>query len=365
MTSMPLKLAAPGARFLKTTALCMLISIGGLLAPVFALGQQADPGRVSLTRLMDATIIGPGIHPSIGENIQGPTAVRVPDWVQNPLGHYYLYFADHKGLYIRLAYADEVTGPWQIHAPGSLQIDESFFLTEAPQVSEERLKELVAAREATGVKFSHDLVTELTTPHIASPDIHIDETKQQFIMYFHGLADVGRQFSRVATSTDGINFTAQEQNLGRTYMRAFEHDDMTYIMSMPGQFYRSEDGFTKFEPGPRLFVPNMRHAALLKRDNTLYVFWTRVGDAPESILLSTIDISGDWNQWQETEPVVLMQPERDWEGANSPNEPSVRSTAYGLVNQLRDPAILVEGDDIYLFYAIGGESGIAIARVNF
>lgn len=365
MTSMPIKLAAPGTRFLETAALGILISIGGLLVPVFAHGQQTDPGGVSLTRLVDATIIGPGIHPSIGENIQGPTVVRVPDWVQNPLGHYYLYFADHKGLYIRLAYADEVTGPWQIHVPGSLQIDESFFLTEPPQVSEERLKELVAGREASGVKFSHDLVTELTTPHIASPDIHIDETNQQFIMYFHGLADVGRQFSRVATSTDGINFSAQEQNLGRTYMRAFEHDDMTYIMSMPGQFYRSEDGFTKFEPGPRLFVPNMRHAALLKRDNTLYVFWTRVGDAPESILLSTIDISGDWNQWQETEPVVLMQPERDWEGANSPNEPSVRSTAYGLVNQLRDPAILVEGDDIYLFYAIGGESGIAIARVNF
>ena len=328
-------------------------------------GQTAGPAGVGLTRLVDAPIIGPDIHPSIGANIQGPTVVRVPDWVQNPLGRYYLYFADHKGLYIRLAYADALTGPWKIHPPGSLQIEDSYFLTGPPQVSATRLSELVAAREASGVKYSHDLVTELTTPHIASPDIHIDENRQQFIMYYHGLADVGRQFSRVATSTDGINFTAQQQNLGRTYMRAFRHDDMTYIMSMPGQFYRSRDGFTDFETGPRLFVPNMRHAALLKRGDTLYVFWTRVGDAPESILLSSIDISGDWEQWQETEPVLLMQPERDWEGANSPNEPSVRSSAYGLVNQLRDPAILVEGEEIYLFYAIGGESGIAIAKVNF
>ena len=365
MNSMPMKLAAPGIRPFEIALWFFLISIGALLAPALAQGQQADAGSVSLTRLVDAAIIGPGIHPSIGKNIQGPTALRVPDWVQNPLGRYYLYFADHKGLYIRLAYADQITGPWQIHATGSLQIAESFFLTEPPQVSEARLKELVAAREATGVKYSHDLVTELTTPHIASPDIHIDETNQQFIMYYHGLADVGLQFSRVATSGDGIHFTAQPQNLGRTYMRAFQHDGATYIMSMPGQFYRSKDGFTDFETGPRLFVANMRHAALLKRDNTLYVFWTRVGDAPESILLSSIDISGDWEQWQETEPVLLMQPERDWEGANSPNEPSVRSSAYGLVNQLRDPAILVEGEDIYLFYAIGGESGIAIAKVNF
>ena len=341
-----------------------LFAIIQFLTVQVAVGQPGKLSQVTLTRLADAAVITPDIHPSIGVNIQGPTAIRVPDWVQNPLGRYYLYFADHKGLYIRLAFADAVTGPWHIHAPGSLQIDESYFLTEPPQVSATRLNELVAAREARGVKYSHDFVTELTTPHIASPDIHVDEANQQFIMYYHGLADVGQQFSRVATSKDGIHFTAQPQNLGRTYMRAFQHKDMTYIMSMPGQFYRSEDGFTELETGPRLFVPNMRHSALLKRNNTLYVFWTRVGDTPESILLSTIDISGDWNNWQESEPVLLLQPERDWEGANSPNEPSVRSSAYGLVNQLRDPAILVEGDDIYLFYAVGGESGIAIARVN-
>ena len=90
-----------------------------------------------------------------------------------------------------------------------------------------------------------------------------------------------------------------------------------------------------------------------------------VGDAPESILLSHVDISGDWSTWKESEPVLVMSPERAWEGANSPTEPSVRSSAYGLVNQLRDPALLVEGNDVYLFYAIGGESGIAVARVDF
>ena len=36
----------------------------------------------------------------------------------------------------------------------------------------------------------------------------------------------------------------------------------------------------------------MRHAALLKRENTLFVFWTQVGYAPETILLSAIDVSG-------------------------------------------------------------------------
>ena len=146
--------------------------------------------------------------------------------------------------------------------------------------------------------------------------------------------------------------------LGKTYMRVFEHAGMTYAMAMPGQFYRSVDGLTGFEEGPLLFNPDMRHAAMLKRGDTLYVFWTQVGQVPERILLSTIDLSGDWMSWKSSEPTEVLRPERDWEGAHAPLEPSVRSTAYGQVNQLRDPAIYVEEGRVYLLYAVAGESGI-------
>ena len=61
----------------------------------------------------------------------------------------------------------------------------------------------------------------------------------------------------------------------------------------------------------------------------------------------------------------ILRPERPWEGANAPRQPSIRSTAYGTVNQLRDPAIYTEGDDVYLLYAVAGESGIALARLDF
>ena len=66
-----------------------------------------------------------------------------------------------------------------------------------------------------------DLAKELTEPHIASPDVHVDEANHQIIMYFHGLEGPGFQHSRVATSADGIHFRAQEENIGRTYMRIF------------------------------------------------------------------------------------------------------------------------------------------------
>jgi hypothetical protein len=107
----------------------------------------------------------------------------------------------------------------------------------------------------------------------------------------------------------------------------------------------------------------MRHSALLVRDDVLYVFWTQVGDIPERILLSTIDISGDWMNWKANQAVEVLRPENPWEGADAPLEPSVRSVAYGHVNQLRDPAIYVEEDKIYLLYAVAGESGIALAEL--
>ena len=351
------KIKLPPPLLLMTWCLVM-----GLVSPVFA---QPDLQRVTVTRLKDAPIIGPELHPSIGENIQGPTLVKVPDWVSEKLGDYYLYFADHKGSYIRLAYADKLTGPWQIHVGGSLQIGESFFPSEPPPISAERLAEMVQQRTASGAVFSHDLETELTSPHIASPDIHIDEANKQFILYYHGLAGPGRQVTRVATSPNGVDFTAQPQELGRTYMRIFPHQGITYAMSMPGQFYRSQDGFTDFESGPRLFNGSMRHSALLIRDNYLYVFWTQVGDIPEHIKLSTIELTPDWMQWQTSESIEVLRPVYDWEGASAPLEPSVRSTAYGRVNQLRDPAIYEEDGEIYLLYTVGGEAGIAIAKVEF
>ncbi|MFT4571574.1 MAG: hypothetical protein ACI91F_002466 [Candidatus Binatia bacterium] len=53
------------------------------------------------------------------------------------------------------------------------------------------------------------------------------------------------------------------------------------------------------------------------------------------------------------------------EGADQPLVPSIRSVAYGRVNQLRDPAVFVDGDRTFLHYALAGESGIGIAQLDF
>lgn len=318
---------------------------------------------VTVTRLLEKPIIAPDTDPSIGANIQGPSLIRVPDWVPDRLGTYYLYFADHKGTYIRLAYADNLLGPWRVHTPGSLQLEGSYLLTAPPSEPAEALERLrLTPRPAS---LPHDVIVEATTPHIASPDVHVDDANRQIVMYYHGLNGLQQQVTRVATSADGIRFVARPEVLGRTYFRAFAHDGYTYAMAMPGQFYRSKNPLSAFESGPLLFNPQMRHAALLRRGTTLYVFWTQVGHAPESIMLSTIDLSADWSTWSATPGVEVLRPERVWEGADAPVVPSQRSTAYGHVNQLRDPAVFEENGRVYLLYAVAGESGIAIAEVRF
>jgi hypothetical protein len=107
-----------------------------------------------VTRFPTNPLITPATCATLGDNINGPSVIRVPDWLPNPFGRYYLYFANHQGRQIRLSYADDLQGPWRIYAPGTLQ------LQHAPAFR----------------------------GHIASPDVHVDHHHRQIRLYFHGVA---------------------------------------------------------------------------------------------------------------------------------------------------------------------------------
>ena len=266
---------------------------------------------------------------SLGGNVNGPSLVRAPSWVSEPLGKYYLYFAHHTGSFIRLAYADQLDGPWSVYEPGTLRL-----------------------------KRSH------CYNHIASPDVHVDEDRREVRMYYHGWVADRVQRTKVAVSADGINFEASAESLGLPYFRVFRYGVFHYAIGMPGVFYRSRDGLTGFERGPTLFGDNMRHTAVDVDGDTLRVFYTNAGDSPEMILLSTVDMGEDWLGWRASEPVMVLEPETVYEGTELPAAPSSRGIVTEKVRQLRDPAIFREGGETYLLYAVAGEQGIAIARVE-
>ena len=302
----------------------------------------ADAPRVE--RLADNPIIRPEMLPGRdGENINGPSLIRVPSWVKNPLGRYYLYFAHHNGKYIRLAYADRLEGPWKIHAPGVLQ------LTNAP-----------------GCRG-----------HIASPDVIVDETRREIRMYFHGPARAAEgQRSFLALSPDGLSFKASDEILGLFYFRVFRHVGAWYALAKGGMLYRSADGLSKFEPGPSVFPdgeartgdlngPGPRHVAVLPENGGLWVYYSSIGDAPERIRRARLALTPNWREWKVTVSEDVLRPEREWEGATLPVTASKAGAVKGRENALRDPAVFVDADGRrYLLYSVAGESGLAIAEMR-
>ena len=304
-----------------------------------------EEGKFAIARRLPGNpIIRPEMLPgNDGANINGPSLIRAPSWLTNRLGTYYLYFAHHGGKYIRLACADRLEGPWKVHEPGTLQL-----------------------KEAPGCKG-----------HIASPDVHVDDARQEIRMYFHGPAKDGSgQKSFVAVSKDGLHFKAGDEVLGQFYFRVFQWQNAWYAMAKGGLLYRSDDGLTGFMKGNNPLpggdardenanTPGPRHVAIHRVGNELRVHYSNIGDEPERILRCRIQLTGDWKTWTTSASEEALRPKTDYEGANLPLKPSVAGAMKGRENALRDPGIFVDADGrAYLLYSVAGESGIGIAELT-
>ncbi len=322
---------------------CVWLVVVGVIMlagqPGFAEEQEDSPenaiASISVQRSPQNPLLSFESSPSLGKNINGPSVIRVPDWIDSPLGKYYMYFGHHQGKFIRLAYADALEGPWKIYEPGTLQ--------------------LADAKAFKG--------------HIASPDVHVEEERQEIRMYFHGPAkDRQGQWTGVAVSKDGLHFKASEEYLGKFYFRVFEWQGFYYAIAKDwnsgwGELYRSKDGLTEFE-SRGTFIRMMRHCAVLLDGRQLIVFYTRKGDAPERIVAATVPLTDDWRDWRESEPIEVIEPEMEYEGIAYENKPSEYGSAIE-VRQLRDPCVFQEGGRTYLFYSIAGEMGIAMAEIEY
>lgn len=346
-----------------------LMGLTGLLAGMPQNnGSIPPPDRVVATRVPQNPLITVKSSPSLGDNVNGPSVIRVPPWVKAPLGRYYMYFAHHYGRFIRLAYADSITGPWKIHEPGVLHIEHTAFNRAKPD-----------APTLGGAQRMH----------VASPDVHVDAQGSRILMWVHGwwtnneswpqtdpksAAVWARergygQYTQAAISADGIHFQGEKPITRTSYLRVFRVANMYYGLARLGLLARSRQPLDEFELGPNPFGETnygnrVRHVALLQRGNRLHVFFSAIGDAPERILMSTIDLRGSWESWKASPPVGVLQPERDYECVNLPNDPSLAGEIAGPARQLRDPAILEDEGRVWLFYTVCGEQGIAVAEVN-
>ena len=96
----------------------------------------------------------------------------------------------------------------------------------------------------------------------------------------------------------------------------------------------------------------------------MYVFFTAIGDAPERVKLSTIDLTGDWTTWRASAPIDVLKPETAYECTNLPDAPSEAGDIDVPARQIRDPFVFEDGPRTFLFYATCGEQGIAAAEIT-
>lgn len=284
-----------------------------------------------------------------GENLAGPSPVATPDGIR-------LYFAHHAGTYIRLAFADFPVGPWRVHAPGTFPLS-------------------VVLDEAERTSTPHPVSTD-DPAHIAAPDVHLlDDGRWR--MYFHArLNDPEIPWGHengVATSEDGRDWHLENPKAIRsTYLRGFRWNGEWYGVMRAGELVHSADGVTwsdtvvpefanAVNEGPTRYI---RHVALALDGDVLSVFYSRIGDAPERIMRATAQLNGPWTDWRLENPVEVLRPEADWEGADLPVVPSRGSVAKEPGNELRDPGILDYHGRRYLYYAYRGERGIGIAELT-
>ncbi len=270
---------------------------------------------------------------AVGFNFNGPSLIRVPDHMSQRLGRYYLYFAHHSGNTIRLAYADELVGPWTLHPPGCLPLSQTPF-----------------------------------SQHLASPDVHW--VGGRLLMVYHGCGGVQQhphvtQPAALATSTDGLEWIHQRILPAESYLRAFTFRGQQFGIAKGGRLYHAPEGDFNFGPDHIRLGPAGRHWAVMVQDDTLHTFYSRFGDCPEHLVHAVVETAGDWTDWRITHETSLLSPAHPWEGANLPTVASVPGAAYVSVHQLRDPGYFEDADgQRYLLYSGAGESAIGLAKLN-
>jgi hypothetical protein len=297
-----------------------------------------------------------------------------------------MYFANHLGDFIRLAYADTVTGPWKVYEPGVLHARDTAF--SRPQaVDRSDTYELLRRPPLPGTLANPKEVLANFNTHVASPEVFVDTAHKRLVMWFHGWWTNGEpwpqdpaeavewarrngygQFTSVAESSDGIHFEARPAITKASYLRIFQYRGHFYGLSRLGQLSRSDDPLAEFEMGANPFrdgpyANRVRHVALVRRGDRLHVFFTAIGDTPERILVSTIDLTRDWTTWRATTAVDVLRPEAAYECTDLPNTPSEPGDVDVKVRQLRDPFVFEEKNQAFLLYSVCGEQGIAGAEL--
>ena len=82
---------------------------------------------------------------------------------------------------------------------------------------------------------------------------------------------------------------------------------------MPGVIYKNSGDLEDFTIVNQIMDEDTRHSAVMVHDDKLLIFYTRKGDKPERILLTTIDLTLPSSSWETSKSLEVLKPEKEWE----------------------------------------------------
>lgn len=348
------------------------------------------------------------------DNISEPSVIRVPDWIESadradPSAEYYMYFAAHHGGFIRLAWAEDIEGPWNLYDM-------------EPDVAPEELGVLsVWGGEVIDVGQGVEIRPGECEPgrrkyrqHASGPFAMADDANQQILLYW-GVGtcvwlddELFGSMQLLAVSPDGLDFNdgIQPAAMGKAFMKLFRSGDEYWGISNQAKVLSPPDpqsptgGYEDVPVGELVFartVPPDMHACLFDDQpspsdaprvrhsdihpmpgddgETLWWFYSVKGYSeidgehqPEQIMFTELR-RGANDCWGADWPgEVVLRAAPGWECG----EMEVTSGVAGesgrfdrAVNNLRDPDFFIDDDgDMYVFYAGCGEKGIGMVRLE-
>lgn len=291
-------------------------------------------------------------------NVMHPCIVRAASWHTTPPGTYLMWFGDHDGEEIYYAYSNTLTSGWAVDATGTDWTLANLWI-------------------ASGESNDGD-------QHLSSPHVVVDDVNERYVGFAHH-KDTSGHNSHCAVSTDGVSWTflnsganlvATDPDGRAQYLRPFLVGSTWYALSNRCMLLRSTDpdgetGYVyatdvdKFNGVATADGNDILHAHAHVEGTTLTVYYTRISDVPARVRMSTVDASGDWQDWQMQTPVELFETDNanDWEGGTKPYIAAPGGVQSGSLREIRDPQFFRDSDDSeWIVYAGRGEGSIGIAQ---
>ena len=372
-------------RFTKT----IIVSFFLMLSFGIFLNAQVQIKRLNNAKpIIDKTLFEKNGIPEDGKNINGPCVIALPDWLPlekrvNPTAKYYLYFAHHNGSYIRMAWAKEIIGPWQLYNADST-------------ISEPNRGVISLYGDGKTKKILLANSIEISS-HIASPIVQIDNENKRFKLFFHGPTkltseDKTDQRNFLAYSDDGIQFqkNISPVMLAGSYLYPFNYKGKYYGFSNGGLFHEApatgaiDKAPKNFDYSKTLWSSRnnffkeaiakmndndfrVRHTSVYLENDLLHIFFSSSHDTPEQIYYCSANLNRvNSENWKVTTFYPIMRASESWEGGDIEPIESLGGPAKSMINEVRDPSIFKDNDGkLYLFYCAGGERGIGVASLEF